>query len=115
MAQVIYVAKNLPFAPVDFRSVREIPEPRPLNACPCVRSNPAGKLEGATKCCGRDAYDTAEDLSEMARAGVTNFETDIYEAAGSFADELLGARDALAGYEVKGSHAGGLLEDVGKV
>src|SRR5437867_1588461 len=48
----------------------------------------------------------------MARTGVADFERDLDLAARSFADQLLGARDALTGHELQRSHAGGLLEDM---
>lgn len=48
----------------------------------------------------------------MAWAGVADFDRDLDLAAQSFADQLLGARDALTGHELQRSHAGGLLEDM---
>jgi hypothetical protein len=51
----------------------------------------------------------------MARAGVTHFEPHIDEAARSFANQLLRARDALTCDELKWSRASRLLEDMGKV
>ena len=74
-----------------------------------------GKLKGAAERGWRDTNYAAEDLREVARAGVAHFEADVDEAARGLPDQLLGMRDALAGHEVQRSHSGGLLEDVGKV
>src|SRR5438034_834559 len=76
---------------------------------------PASGLERTPKLRRCDAHDTPEDLREMARAAVADFEPDLDEAARSFADQLLGPRNALAGHELQRSHAGGLLEDMGKM
>ena len=51
----------------------------------------------------------------MAWTGVAHFQTNIDKAARSFADQLLGAGNSLAGYELERSHARGLLEDMSKV
>jgi len=51
----------------------------------------------------------------MARAGVTDFEAHIDKAARSFADQLLGKRDSLAGDKLQRSHARRLLENMRKV
>jgi hypothetical protein len=63
----------------------------------------------------RNAGFPSEDLREMAWAGVADFEPDLDQAARTFADQLLGARDALAGHKLQRSHAGGLLEDMGNM
>ena len=78
-------------------------------------SQSCGKLKGATESRWRDANDTAEDLGEVTGTCVADFETDLDEAARSFADQLLGAGNPLAGDELQGGHAHGLLENVGKM
>ena len=54
-------------------------------------------------------------MREMARAGIAHFKTNFEEIARSFADQLLGAGNTFAGDKLEGSHARGLLEDMGKV
>ena len=71
-----------------------------FRAIPRPCRNPAGILKRIPKARRRDAHDAAEDLCEMAWAGVADFEPDIDEVARSFSDQLLGARDALAGDEL---------------
>ena len=51
----------------------------------------------------------------MARAAVAHFETNIDKAARSFADQLLGARNTVAGDKLQRSHASRLLENMRKV
>src|SRR3989442_1739570 len=62
--------------------------------------NPAGNLKRTPKLRRRDAHHASEDLREMARAGVAHIESDLDETVGSFADQLLGAGNALAGHEL---------------
>src|SRR5438046_10299111 len=78
-------------------------------------SQSCGKLKRATELRWRNSNHTAEDLRGMARAGVADLEPDIDETARSFADQLLCARYALAADELEGSHASGLLGELGQV
>lgn len=51
----------------------------------------------------------------MARARVADFERDLYEAAGGFADQLLCADDTLSRHELQRRHPRCVLEHTGKV
>src|SRR5213594_149006 len=78
-------------------------------------SQSCGKLKRGAELGWRDADHTPEDLCEMARAAVAHFETNIDKAARSFADQLLGKRDSLAGDKLQRSHASRLLENMREV
>src|SRR5271165_3295507 len=75
------------------------------------------KRVGPTSRCGtrRHANHTPEDLSKMARARVSDFESNLDDAARRFADELLGASDPLSPNELQRRHPRCLFEDARKV
>src|SRR5271166_4034829 len=72
-------------------------------------------LQAAAELCGCHANHTPEDLSKMARARVADFERDLDEAPGGFADELLCTDYALSRDELQWRHPRCLLEHTGKV
>src|SRR5689334_17766989 len=74
-----------------------------------------GKLKRAAELGWRDSDNPPEHLREMAWAGVANVEAHIDKAARGFTNQLLGARDSLSRDELQRSHAGRLLEHMGKV
>ena len=57
-----------------------------------------------------DARHASQDLREMARAGVSDIERDLGQAARRFAHELRRARDSLARHKLQGRHSSRLLE-----
>jgi hypothetical protein len=63
----------------------------------------------------RHADDPPEDLGKMARARVANFERDLDETPGGFADKLLSANNTLSLDELQWRHPRDLLEHPRKV
>ena len=86
--------------PISNHHIQIAPDGEILLSRPCdLCRNPAGNLKRTPKVRRRDAHHAAEDLREMARAGVAHFESNLDETARSFADQLLGAGDSLAGHD----------------
>src|SRR2546423_15373400 len=66
--------------------------------------------EGATKLRRRHACNAPKYFSEIARAGIADVQSNLDQAARSFTNELLGARDSLPRHKLQRRHSSRLLE-----
>src|SRR5271165_2551882 len=87
----------------------------PAQPIAILREKLAALLQRATELRWRHADDTPEDLGKMARARVADFERDLDETPGGFADEFLSANDTLSLDELQWRHSRDLLEHARKV